>query len=122
MRRSWCFVAAGVAAGLLAGWEIRGAETATAKDLLAADEAFARASGETGLEAWLAVMAPKVRVFSGDAIVEGFEKVKALYERTGFDPGRCDGRPWEPRFRPPVTWATPTEPGSATARPPRARR
>ena len=31
-------------------------------------------------------MAPKVRVFSGDAIVEGFEKVKALYERTGFDP------------------------------------
>ncbi|MGD1148062.1 MAG: nuclear transport factor 2 family protein [Thermoanaerobaculaceae bacterium] len=86
MRRSWCFVVAGVAAGLLAGWEMRGAEIATSKDLLAADKAFARASGEKGLEAWLAVMAPDVRVFPGDAIVEGFDKVKALYERTRFDP------------------------------------
>jgi ketosteroid isomerase-like protein len=75
-----------VAAGLLAGWEIRGAEFDRAGELLAADNAFARASAEIGLEAWLAVMAPNVRVFPGDAIVEGFDKVKALYERTGFDP------------------------------------
>ncbi len=86
MRRSWCLVAAGIAAGLLAGWEIRGAEIDKARELLAADNVFARASAETGLAAWLAVMAPNVRVFPGDAIVEGFDKVKALYERTGFDP------------------------------------
>jgi ketosteroid isomerase-like protein len=75
-----------MAMSMLAGWEIRGAETSKAAELLAADAAFARASGEKGLEAWLAVMAPNVRVFPGDAIVEGFDKVKALYERTGFDP------------------------------------
>ena len=86
MKKSWFLVAAGMAASLLAGWVIRGAEIDKAKDLLAADKVFAQASGEKGLEAWLVVMAPNVRVFPGDAIVEGFDKVKALYERDKFDP------------------------------------
>jgi len=76
-----------VAAALWIGWAARGAAGKPSEALMKADEAFAKATAEKGLEGWLSWFAPEARIFpAGENVIEGLVAIKAHYAKTGFDP------------------------------------
>ena len=55
--------------------------------LVRADEAFAKATADKGLEGWLSYFGPDAKIFpQGQPVVEGLDAVKAFYAKSGFDP------------------------------------
>ena len=87
----WIFLFVLVSA---AGFSSLGKSAADKATLIKADEAFAVATAEKGLEGWLSWFAPDAKIFpTGEAVVEGLDAVKACYARSGFDPKELKWKP-----------------------------
>ena len=67
---------------------------ADARDLIRADEAFAKVTADRGLEGWLSCFAQDARIFpQGEGVVEGLPAIRAYYAKVGFDPKELGWKP-----------------------------
>ena len=77
-----------------AGLALSGKGASDKGALIKADEAFAVATAQKGLDGWLSFFAPDAKIFpSGEAVVEGLVAVKACYAKHGFDPKDLKWKP-----------------------------
>lgn len=86
-----CLLGIGVGLWVCSGAKGKGV---SGEVLMRADEAFAKATAEKGLDGWLSWFAQDARIFpAGEAVIEGLDAIKAHYQKTGFDPKPLIWRP-----------------------------